>query len=300
MVLKVFHFISAKTSSSSPSSLKFLHEITLNCPSSLSSEKLKTQNWKLTFFLQTYHQSSIPLVLLNQVSSSPCWVVWKITLWMIDYNDEYIENVGSSEIWNCRQELWWQLPPQNNVRTHELLGDHDHLKVSFGIWNCNANDAIVNDWKHWLMILAWCWRRWDDEDNDDDGGEDNHLWPLLIHFFFGHSSLGIMYLNRSGIFMISSMSISMMSIIYTHTHYINLNPRYWYTIDTSIKSISMTPKFILPWSPALLSDLCQVQVSLGSQVSYYLESSAVPVPEWHHADDNQCGLNDVSSYILYT
>ena len=139
-----------------------------------------------------------------------------------------------------------------------------------------------------------------DEDNDDDGGEDNHLWPLLIHFFFGHSSLGIMYLNRSGIFMISSMSISMMSIIYTHTHYINLNPRYWYTIDTSIKSISMTPKFILPWSPALLSDLCQVQVSLGSQVSYYLESSAVPVPEWHHDDANQCGLNDVSSYILYT
>ena len=101
MVLKVFHFISAKTSSSSPSSLKFLHEITLNCPSSLSSEKLKTQNWKLTFFLETYHQSSIPLVLLNQVSSSPCWAVWKITL-SIDNNDEYIENVGSSEIWNCR------------------------------------------------------------------------------------------------------------------------------------------------------------------------------------------------------
>ena len=198
--------------------------------------------------------------------------------------------------------MWWQLPPQNNVCTHKLLGDHDYLNrmVSFGIWNCNDNDAIVNDWKHWLMILAWCWRRWDDEDNDDDGGEDNYLWPLLIHFFFGHSSLGIMYLNRSGIFMISSMSISMMSIIYTHTHYINLNPRYWYTIDTSIKSISMTPKFILPWSPALLSDLCQVQVSLGSQVSYYLESSAVPVPEWHHADANQCGLNDVSSYILYT
>ena len=101
MVLKFFHFISAKTSSSSPSSLKFLHEITLNCPSSLSSEKLKTLNWKLIFFLQTYHQSSIPLVRLNQASSSPCWAVWKITLW-IGYNDEYIENVGSSEIWNCR------------------------------------------------------------------------------------------------------------------------------------------------------------------------------------------------------